>query len=221
MKAGRRDFFLVPLKGRLRGYAVGLVQLFREVPHPDLMARCLLDAALADFRESGHHYLMYLVTQRELARRSGAPEEVTALDAQVHEHVIREQIPQRWHLDFLFSRAGYEMYGDPLLAVWATLLIQICTLEQHWERALLGLPPQNPYLLPGFHPDSEVFDTGWLKDAGKTWAADLRALLADAARVLAIVVLPPDPDEELHDVLEAEPESEPAPEAARPASWVH
>ena len=36
----------VVLRGRLRGYAVGLVQLFRDVPCPDLLARHLLDLEL-------------------------------------------------------------------------------------------------------------------------------------------------------------------------------
>ncbi len=172
---------------------MGLVQLFREVPHPDLMARHLLDAALADFRESGHHYLMHLVAERDHARRRGTAEEVAALDAKIHGHVIHEQIPKRWDLDTLFSRTGHETYGDPILPVWATVLIQICTLEQHWENALLGYPPENPYLLPGFHSDADVHDTSWLEEAQQIWAGELRLLFPDAARVLAVVVPPPDP----------------------------
>ncbi len=187
---------------------MGLVQLFRDVPHPDLMARRLLDAALADFRESGHHYLMHLAAERDSARRRGVAEEVAAMDARIHEHAIHEQIPRRWNLDTLFSRSGYETYGDGHLAVWATILILLCTLEQYWEGVLLGYPPENLYLQPGFHPDSEVLDTAWLAEARRTWSGDLRAgVLPSAAKVLAIVVLPPEPDEELHDVLEKEPDA--------------
>ncbi len=201
---------------------MGLVQIFRETPHPDLMARRLLDAALADFRESGHHYLLHLVAERDFARRRGTAEELAALDAKIHEHAAHQQIPERWPLDFLFSRAGYEMHGDPILAVWATVLIEICTLEQHWERALLGLPPQNPNLLPGLHADDDLHDPAWLEEARETWSADLpAAVFADATRVLAIVVLPSKPDQELRDVLETDPETEPTPETARSASWVH
>ncbi len=46
VKPERRDRPEIPvLKGRLRGYAVGLIQLFREVPCPDLMAGWLLEEA--------------------------------------------------------------------------------------------------------------------------------------------------------------------------------
>lgn len=165
---------------------MGLVQLLRDVPHPDLMARHLLDRALEDFRESAHHYLMHLAAQRDHARQGGSTEEIAAIDAQIYEHAIHEQIPQRWNLLFLFSEEGYRMYGDPLLAVWATSLIQICILEQYWERVLLGLSPKKPYPLPGFHSDDDLHDTAWLEAARRNCSGDLRAVLADAARVLAI-----------------------------------
>ncbi len=153
---------------------MGLVQLFRDVPCPDVMARRLLDAVLADFRETGHHYLLERVQARETARRAGTPRAVEALDAEIHEHAIHEQIPRRWRLDFLFSQAGYDTYGEGILPFWAAVLIQICVLEQHWEKTLLGLAPENPYLLPGFHRDGEVASTAWLKDFRRTWATELR-----------------------------------------------
>ncbi len=139
------------------------------------MARHLLDAALEDFRESGHHYLMHLVAERDHARRRGIAEEVAGVDAQIHEHAIHEQIPKRWRLDVLFSPAGYATYGDEIFGTWATVLIQICTLEQFWERTLLGLPPLSPHLLPGFHADKDVFNTAWLHEARRTWSTELRA----------------------------------------------
>ena len=200
---------------------MGLVQLFREVPCPDLMARHLLDAALADFRESGHHYLMNLVAQRDHARRRGDAQEIEALTTKIHEHTINEQLPQRWDVDFLFSQRGYEAIGDQVLAVWATILIEICTLEQHWEGALLGYPPENPYLLPGFHPAEAIGDTAWLEEAQRTWSGDLRvSVLADAARVLRVVTLPPEAsttaDEEHHDITPKEAELH----AADAGPWV-
>ena len=145
---------------------MGLVQLLRNVPCPDLMARHLLDAALADFRESAHHQLVMLVAQRDLAYRNGDAGEFTALTAQIHKHTEGELVPERWEVDFLFSRRGYEAYGDLLLAVWAIVLIEICTLEQHWAR---------------------------LEEARHTWSGGLEGVLADAAKVLAIVVLPAEP----------------------------
>lgn len=193
----------IVLKGRLRGYAVGLVQLFREVPCPDLMARCLLDAALKNFRNSAHYRLMQLVAERDLARLHGTAEEVANLDAKIHEHTLLEQLPRRWDVDFLFSQVGYQTHGDPMLAVWAVVLIEICTLEQHWESALLGLPATNPYVSPGFHPDKEVYDTAWLKEARRTWTGDVGPVLSDALEVLTIVVLPEAANQELND--EAEP----------------
>ncbi len=198
------------LKGRLRGYGVGLVQLFRdwpcpEFPCPDVFARHLLARVLEDFRETGHHYLMHLVAERDHARRRGRPEEVSALDQQIHEHAIHEQIPERWRLDFLFSEAGYRTFGDSLLAFWATALIQLCTLEQHWEGALLGLRPENPYLLPGFHADKDVFDAAWLEDARRNCSEKVHP-----------VAEPDEGEEELNDVhLEAEPN------AATVAPWVN
>ncbi len=199
---------------------MGLVQLLRDVPYPDLMARHLLDAVLEDFRESGHHYLMHLVAERDHARRRCAAGEIAALDAKIHEHTIHEQIPQRWRLDFLFSEAAYQTFGDPLLPCWATILIEICTLEQHWEGALLGYPPENPYLLPGFHSAEDVHDTAWLEEARGTWSADLRAaVLLDAVRLLAIVALPPEPEDEVLD--DALDETEAEPETACSGPWIH
>ncbi len=197
---------------------MGLVQLFRDVPCPDLMACHLLDAVLEDFRESGHHYLMHLVAERDHARRRGAADEIAALDAKIHEHAFHEQIPRRWRLDYLFSETAYRTFGDHLFPCWAVSLIEICTLEQHWERILLGLPPRNPYLLPGFHSDEDLHDTAWLAEAREAWSADWSALLRDVARLLAITVLPPEPDEEVLDVLD---ETEAEPETTCPGPWVH
>ena len=200
---------------------MGLVQLFREAPCPDVMARHLLDLALTDFRETGHHYLMMLVAERDSARRRGAADEVVALDIKIHEHAVREQIPKRWRLDSLFSQAGYEEYGDPIFAVWATVLIQICTLEQHWERALLGLPAQNPYLLPGFHPDEELLDTTWLEEARPTWSADLRAaVLPDVVRLLAILFLPGKQDASEASQIHDDPKEVDSDDSER-GPWVH
>ena len=76
---------------------MGLVQLFRDLPCPDVMARELLFSVLADFRETGHHYLLELVHAREKALYDGGTrEELKALDAKIHEHAIHEQIPRRW-----------------------------------------------------------------------------------------------------------------------------
>ena len=135
---------------------VGLVQLFRASPCPDVLARRLLGLALDDFSETGFHYLLYLVMSREKARRVGTTQEVEALDAQLHEYAIDEQFPQHWHLDYLFSKAGYDTYGGGLLPLWAAVLIQLCTLEQHWEGVLLGYRRQNPYLASRSHPHGEV-----------------------------------------------------------------
>ncbi len=210
------------LKGKLRGYGVGLVQLMRDwpcrqFPCPDVMARHLLEMVLYDFRETSHHYLMYLVAERESARRRGTPEQVASLDAQIHEHAIHEQFPERWCLAFLFSEAGYRMFGEYILPFWATVLIQLCTLEQHWEGVLLGLPPRNPYLLPGFHPDKEVLDPAWLVDARRTWSEEVHPLPPAMLSFLVVTAEPPDEgEEELHDV-HVEAESD----AATSAPWVN
>lgn len=72
-------------------------------------------------------------------------------------------------------------------------------------------PPENPYLLPGFHPDEDIGDTTWLEEAQRTWAGDLRvSVLADAARVSRVVTLPPEAsttaDEEHQDITPKEAE---------------
>ena len=117
---------------------MGLVQLFRDSPFPGVIARQLLELALEDFRETGHHYLLYLVMSRGMARRHGTTQEVEAFDDQINEYAIHEQFPRHWHLDYMFSKAGYDTYGDGLVPFWAAVLIQICTLEQQWEGVLSG-----------------------------------------------------------------------------------
>lgn len=93
---------------------MGLAQLFRDWPCREFSVSGRL-RPLEDFRETGHHYLMHLVAERDHARRRGTAEEVAELDAQIHEHAIHEQVPQRWCLGFLFSEAGYRIFGDSLL----------------------------------------------------------------------------------------------------------
>ncbi len=185
------------LKGRLRGYAVGLVQLFRDVPCPDLLARELLGRLLEEFRETAHHYLLELVHAREKALYDGGTaEEVTALDTQIYEHAIHQQIPQRWQLDDLFSQAGYDEYGDDIFAFWAGVLLHINTLEQHWEGALLGLRPRNPCLRFGFHPDEKVLDTSWLVEFRQTWASTVSTeLVEDEAEGPELRAIPPEEGE--------------------------
>ncbi len=63
------------LKGRLRGNAVGLVQLFGDVPCPDVLARRLLLEVLADFSETGHHYLLHLARCRDEAWINGTTDQ--------------------------------------------------------------------------------------------------------------------------------------------------
>ena len=84
------------LKGRLHGDAVGLVQIFRASRCPPLAARRLLAEVLVDFRETGYHYLLHLARCRDDAWVNGTDDQVEALDAEIREHLIRGQIPQRW-----------------------------------------------------------------------------------------------------------------------------
>ena len=123
------------------------------------MARRLLKLALEDFGETGHHYLLYLVMSREMARRHGTKQEVEAFDDQIDEYTDDEHFPQQWQLDFMFSKAAYDTYGDGLLAFWAAVLIQLCTLEQQWEGVLLALCRKNPDPLPGSHSHEGVSPT--------------------------------------------------------------
>ncbi len=162
----------VVLRGRLSGYAVGLVQLLRDIPCPDILARRLLLALLADFREHGHEYLLHLARCRDEAWVNGTEDQVEALDAKIREYHIHQQMPWRLKLNFLFSQAGYEKFGDDIMPFWAVTLIQINVLEQYWEQVALGYQPTNPYLLPGFHAEEEVLSTDWLDDFRPDWTAE-------------------------------------------------
>ena len=150
---------------------MGLVQLFQELPCPDILARHLLELVLADFRESGRHYGVYLLFRRATAETK---QEVEAFDEQIRRYQLQAQIPQHRGLSFLFSEAGYALYGDGLLPLWSIVLIEICTLEQYWEGTLLGEPAGQPYLLPGFHSDEAVWSPAWLEDHRRTWDRNLR-----------------------------------------------
>ena len=90
---------------------MGLVHIFRASPCPPLLVRRLLRAILAELQETGHHYQLFLVQQRQLAQETGADDEVANLDASIRKHLIRQQIPSRWNLDFLFGFEGFEIYG--------------------------------------------------------------------------------------------------------------
>jgi hypothetical protein len=151
---------------------VDLVQLFQDAPCPDLLARHLLRAALEDFRETALHHRLYLVVKHQTALCIGAHEQAKALDREIRQHADHEEIPRRWRLDFLFSERCWRSYGDGLLPCWATVLILICTLQQHWKRRI-GLPPRQPYLLPGFH-SGEAVRLVWREDFRRTWDTELR-----------------------------------------------
>ncbi len=157
---------------------MGLVQIFRASQCPPLVARTLLVDVLADFRETGYLYLLHLARCRDDAWANGTEEQVEALDAKIREHLMRAQIPQRWQLDRLFSIDAYKQYGDGLLACWAFMLIQICTLEQYWEDIVLGYRPTSPNFLQGFHAEEDVYSTDWLDDFRPGWAAKLQAVVA-------------------------------------------
>ncbi len=158
------------LRGRLSGYTVGLVQLFRDVPCPDLLARHLLDLELDDWRDCARSYMRHLVLRREEARVNWETEEVEQLDVEIHEHAIHEQIPKRWGLVHVFSEA---YHGDSIFAFWAEALIHLCTLEGYWLELLGGMRPTDPHTLPGFHSDEEVCSTAWLEDYRRIWATEL------------------------------------------------
>ncbi len=154
---------------------MGLVQLFGDVPCPDILARRLLLAVLADFLETGHHYLLHLARCRDEVWINGTTDQVEALDEQIREYHVHQQIPSRKKLDYLFSQAGYEKYGVDIMAFWSATLLQLVTLEQYWEDIVLGYKPKNPYLLPGFHADDD--STEWLEDFRPGWSEELLAAL--------------------------------------------
>ena len=203
------------LKGRLRGNAVGLVQLFGDVPCPDILARRLLLAVLSDFFETGHHYLLHLARWRDEVWINGTTDQVEALDKQIREYHVHQQIPWRKKLDFLFSQAGYEKYGIDITAFWAATLLQLVTLEQYWEDIVLGYKPKNPSLRPGFHADEDVYSTEWLEDFRPGWSEELLAALPCTESV----------EEEAHAYRETEPAEHVADVTADTADaadpWVH
>ena len=152
---------------------MGLVQIFHAASCPDLLARHLLKLVLADFRGTGRCYLLHLLESRKRAWDDGAAEDEERLDGEIREHLVFEDIPRRWHLTSLFSQACFATFGTNIFAAWAAVLIHLCILEQHWEETLLGLAPKNPYLLSGFHAESEVYSDGWLEDFRRLWRTEL------------------------------------------------
>lgn len=158
---------------------MGLVQMFRASPCPPLLACRLLQSVLADFRDTGHNYLMFLAVSRDEARLRGQRTE--AIDEAIREYALYSQIPKRWRLASFFSFDAYQRFGDALLSFWASALIQISVLERYWEDLILGLPPTNPSLLPGWHPDEEVYSTDWLDEFKPGWAMELQAVAEEDA----------------------------------------
>ena len=154
---------------------MGLVQLFREVPCPDILARHLLDRELMDWRLTAQRYLLHLVLSRAAARRHGkSAADVEQFDNKIEEHLMHEQIPTRWGLDSLFSEAGYAAYGPGIFPCWAVALIRLCTLERYWCEILHGSQPEDPYRLPGFHSDKQRWSTDWLEDFRRAWTTELQ-----------------------------------------------
>ncbi len=104
---------------------MGLVQLFGDVPCPDILARRLLLAVLADFSETGYHYLLHLARCRDKAWINDTTDQMEAIDAQIREYHVHQQMPWRKKLDFLFSQAGYGRFGDGILPFWDVTLLQL------------------------------------------------------------------------------------------------
>ena len=132
---------------------------------------------LADFFETGHQYLLHLARCRDEVWVNGTRDQVEALDAQIREVHVHQQLPWRKKLDVLFSQVGYERFGDGILPFWAGTLLELVTLEHHWEAIVLGNKPTCPYLRLGWHADKDVYSTDWLEDFRPGWSEGLLAAL--------------------------------------------
>ena len=129
---------------------MGLVQLFRNVPCPNLLARHLLDEVLERFRESAHHYEIYLLMKQCEALGHGATAEAEIFARAIEQHEILERIPERLRVEELFTERAYATYGAGIFPWWAAVLIQLCKLDEAWEEVVLGVTPKPPVRLPCF-----------------------------------------------------------------------
>ena len=127
---------------------MGLVQLFRNVPCPDLVARHLLDEVLERFRESALHYEIYLLMKQCEALGQGASAEAETFARAIEQHEIHQRIPERLCVNELFTERAYATYGVGLFPWWAAVLIQLCKLDEAWEEVVLGVTPKPPVRLP-------------------------------------------------------------------------
>ena len=129
---------------------MGLVQAFRVMPCPDLLARHLLDEVLERFRESAHHYEIYLLMKQCEALGQGATAEAEIFARAIEQHEILERIPERLRVKELFTERAHAAYGDGIFPWWAAALIQLCHLDEAWEEVLLGVTPKPPVRPPCF-----------------------------------------------------------------------
>ena len=127
-----------------------LVQIFSQSPSPALLARHLLDQVLERFRESAHHYEIYLLMKQCEALGQGATAEAEIFARAIEQHEVLERIPERLRVEELFTERACATYGDGIFPWWAAALIQLCHLDEAWEDVLLGVTPKPPVRLPCF-----------------------------------------------------------------------
>ena len=129
---------------------MGLIQLFSQLPCPDLLARHLLGEVLERFRESAYHYEVYLLMKQCEALGQGATAEAEIFARAIEQHEVHQWIPERLRVNELFTERAHATYGAGIFPWWAAVLIQLCHLDEAWEEALLGVTPKAPVLLPCF-----------------------------------------------------------------------
>ncbi len=142
----------------LGGYFVGLCQLLRGSGYPPLLAARVAVRLLDEARQVARMYRRHLGLMRRLALAEGESADfVLALDDQLRGPLLRGRLLEGIDPETLFSPETWDRCGEPLIPIWATVLILIAVNVDQWECSLLGVTPTHPDRLPGFHPESEVY----------------------------------------------------------------
>lgn len=138
-----------------------------------MLARYLLDLEMAEWQPTARAFMLYLAENRNDAWVNGEDDVVEDLDRRVYEHALHEQIPARWGLPYLFSEYAFARLGYGLFHVWAAALVHLCTLERYWVQIMRDGRPRDPFRLPGFHSDQELYSTEWLTHFCRVWSMEL------------------------------------------------
>lgn len=135
----------------IRGYFVGLCQLFRELAYPPLMAATLADQVLTEAETVARMYRRHVLLLRSLvAAEGGEAEWLSVLDEQLEDKQLQGVFLTDVTIEDVFSPEAWDRCGPFLIPLWAAVFITIALTVDGWECVLLGVEPTDPDRPPGF-----------------------------------------------------------------------